>query len=176
MFGAIVLAVVGCGLVGGSEADYRVPAGEKDVINQTYDHMLTELERRRADAASVLDVATPGQALLYRLLFVDDEIANGGLYQVYWNLDGGFIKSAIEDARTIGADNWADLVESGGRTLFPDGVPDDVTAQRDKIGCPDYCADDSLDALEARWRGGELRPPLRRYIATHRADFFKPKP
>src|SRR5690349_8336826 len=107
--------------------------------------MLAALEQSNADdPADVLNGATTGQRMLYVMFFVDDEIANGGLYQVYFNLRGGFIKEAVRDADLIGAHHWASLVRKAGRSLFPDGVPDDIEAQRKVLGCPSYCDKGSL--------------------------------
>lgn len=120
----------------------------------------------------LLDGATVGERMLYVMFFVDDEIANGGLYQVYWNLRGGFIEEAVRDADAIGAHHWARLVREAGRLLFPQGIPDDIEVQRKALGCPDYCDKGSLDALTNQWRDGELRRPLLRYAQAHPAQFY----
>src|SRR6266478_5634942 len=102
--------------------------------------MLTALEHSHTNNPGYIPGgATTGQRMLYVLFFVDDEIANGGLYQVYWNLPGGFVDEAVADASRIGARHWAGLVRRAGQMLFPTGLPNDVSAQRKAIGCPDYC-------------------------------------
>src|SRR4051812_31053241 len=135
--------------------------------------MLAELERRRADdPEAVLDGATPGQRVLYVMFFVDDEIANGGLYQVYWNLPGGFIEEAVRDADGIGARHWASLVRQAGGSLFPQGIPNDIETQRKMLGCPGYCDKGALHSLSNEWRDGELRGPLLRYVQSHPRQFY----
>ena len=57
--------------------------------------------------------------------------------------------------------------------LFPTGLPNDVSAPRKAIGCPDYCDGPLLDRLGASWRDGELRAPLLRYVKKHPADFYE---
>ena len=167
------MLVASCG--GGSTVrhDYLVAKGDRQVLDHTYDRMLAALERSRAnDPAAVLGGATAGQRMLYVLFFVDDEIGNGGLYQVYWNLRGAFVEEAIHDANLIGAKHWAGLVLHAGQQLFPGGIPNDLDQQRKSIGCPDYCAKRSVDRLDAQWREGELRAPLLRYVRRHPAQFF----
>lgn len=163
-----------CGSGSVATHDYLVPKGDRHVLDDTYDRMLRALERSRgSDPADILGGATAGQRMLYVLFFVDDEIGNGGLYQVYWNLRGGFVEEAVRDANLIGARHWARLVLRAGQKLFPHGVPDDVTAQHRAIGCPDYCAKPSLDHLDAQWRDGELRAPLLGYVRSHPAEFYR---
>ena len=78
----ITVLVASCGSGSAAGDRYLVPKGDPRVLDHTYDRMLRELERRRADdPGDVLDGATAGQRMLYLLFFVDDEIANGGLYQ-----------------------------------------------------------------------------------------------
>jgi hypothetical protein len=169
----LVLLPAGCGSGSLSPHNYRVPSGDRHVIDDTYDRMLTALEHSRAnDPAETLNGATAGQRMLYVMFFVDDEIGNGGLYQVYWNLRGGFIEEAVRDANLIGAHHWANLVHQAGHALFPSGLPNDVKAQRKLIGCPSYCDKGTLDHLTRQWRDGELRPPLLLYVHAHPADFY----
>jgi Domain of unknown function (DUF4375) len=171
----VVLAMlaVSCGGRSAATHGYLVPRGDRHVLDHTYDAMLSALERNRAnDPADILGTVTPGQRMLYTLFFVDDEIGNGGLYQVFWNLRGGFVEEAIRDANSIGANHWAGLVLRARQELFPGGVPDDLTSQRKAIGCPDYCGKRSLDRLDPQWRDGELRGPLLRYVRRHPAEFY----
>lgn len=107
------------------------------------------------------------------LFFVDDEIANGGLYQVYWNLPGAFVNEAVHDAEQIGAKQWARLVGLAGEILFPGGIPNDLYAQRRAIGCPDYCDKGFVERLNGRWHDGELRPALLHYVEGHAAEFYE---
>jgi hypothetical protein len=163
----------GCGSGSLANRSYLVPKGDRHVLADTYDRMLAALEQSHGDdPADVLNGATTGQRMLYVMFFVDDEIANGGLYQVYWNLQGGFIQEAVRDADAIGAHHWASLVRKAGRSLFPNGIPDDIEAQRRELGCPDYCDNGSLDSLTNQWRDGELRRPLLRYVEAHPAEFY----
>jgi hypothetical protein len=171
----VVLAMlaVSCGGSSAGKHGYLVQKGDPHVLDHTYDKMLSALERNRSnDPADILGTATPGQRMLYTMFFVDDEIGNGGLYQVFWNLRGGFVEEAIRDANSIGANHWAGLVLRAQEKLFPDGVPDDLTSQRKAIGCPDYCSKRSLDRLDAQWRDGELRAPLLRYVRRRPAEFY----
>ena len=165
---------MGCGSGSPNSGSYLVPKGDRRVLQDTYDRMLAALERSRADdPAAVLGGATAGQRMLYVMFFVDDEIANGGLYQVYWNLPGAFIKEAVRDADAIGARHWASLIRQAGRSLFPQGIPNEIETQRKALGCPDYCDKGSLDSVSNEWRAGELRRPLLRYVRVHPGQFYR---
>jgi uncharacterized protein DUF4375 len=170
----LALVAVGCGDRSSNTGHYLVPAGDRAVLADTYDRMLTQLEHSNTDDPGyVPPAATPGQRMLYLLFFVDDEIANGGLYQVYWNLPGGFVNEAAQDALRIGAGRWGHLVEQAGHRLFPNGVPDSVASQRAAIGCPGYCDKQRLDRLNSQWRDGSLRAPLLRYVKRHPTEFYE---
>jgi hypothetical protein len=171
---AAALLAVGCNRSTAPIDSYLVPRGDPHVLDDTYDRMLTALEHSRTtDLGYIPSGTTTGQRMLYVLFFVDDEIANGGLYQVYWNLPGDFVDEAIHDATRIGAQHWARLVARAGQKLLPAGVPNDVSVQRKMIGCPDYCDRASLDRLSSGWRDSELRAPLLRYVKKHPTEFYE---
>src|SRR5947208_12891666 len=109
---AAALLTASCG---GATDTYLVPRDDQHVLDDTYNRMLTALERSKSnDPGFIPDGATPGERMLYVMFFVDDEIANGGLYQAYWNLPGGFVQEAVRDADLIGAHQWASLVRQAG--------------------------------------------------------------
>jgi hypothetical protein len=171
---AAALLAVGCSRSTAATNPYLVPRGDPHALDDIYDRMLTALEHSRtADPGYIPSGTTTGQRMLYVLFFVDDEIANGGLYQVYWNLPGDFVGEAVHDATRIGAQHWAGPVARAGHKLFPAGVPNDVSDQRKTIGCPNYCDRGSLDRLSSGWRDNELRAPLLRYVKKHAAEFYE---
>jgi hypothetical protein len=170
LFAAAVLAA-GCG---GPSRDHRylVPHGDRHLLDDSYDAMLSWVESSHSDdPAYIPSGMTEGQRILYATFSVDYEIENGGLYQVYWNLPGALIAEAIRDASRIGVGSWARIVRQAGRTLFPRGVPNDLSRQRKLLGCPDYCARGRVDGLTNQWREGELRAALLRYAKRHPDDF-----
>jgi hypothetical protein len=176
LFAAALLAA-GCGEASRDHPDshpYLVPRGDRHVLDDTYDAVLAAVERSQSDDPAYIPAGTTdGQRILYVTFIVDYEIANGGLYQVYWNLPGGLVAEAIRDAGRIGVGAWARNVRQAGRTLFPRGVPNDLSRQRELLGCPEYCDRGRVDTLNEQWRDGELRAPLLRFAERHPDDFYE---
>ena len=168
--GAVAL-LAGCGGGKPGPSPYLVPQGDIHVIGDTYGTMLSELDNDGGNESKILAKATPGQRMIYVMSFVDEEIGNGGYYQVFWNLELPFIQDAIAYAQQIGARHWAGLLRQAAITVLPGKPPKDLKHQRAAIGCPQYC-DHGLGTLNRDWDPGEFRPWLQRYISAHPAEFF----
>jgi len=169
----ICFLVAGCGGAGSGANPYLLPPSafhDRDLGGQVYTKMLDSLSPDAVDDNGVLRAATPGQRLVWILRSVDDEIANGGYYQLFWNSTGDHAEEAVRDARLIGDAPWAALLASAIQRAFPAGVPE-RDARIKAIGCPGYCEKDPYTDLENRWRGLDSRK-LDAWIRAHRHQFF----
>ena len=158
------------------DEDLRLGALQRSqpgVIAKAYDHMLKALQEE-GDIDAVLARATPGQKMLFELEFTNDEIADGGLYQMVYNLEPSFVGAAERAARTIGADEYAGLL-AGVRQRLPGGpLPENDKQRHEALGNFHYpnAADRALRPLDNRWHDGMFTTQLRRYIEQHPSDFF----
>ena len=159
----VAAAVVFSVGIHGTEPDgpheLRLPASARqhgDVIEAAYSRLLDAVDAR--GEGSVLSQATPGQRMLYALRVTNDEIANGGLSGVLYNVPRGLVDAAIAGARRIRATAYANLL-SAATALYPSGRPSDQ--------------DPRLDALDNRWREGMFSPQLRGYMDRHPGEFFR---
>jgi hypothetical protein len=170
---AVLICFLAAGCGSGHGNPYLLPKAElhdRDLGGKVYTKMLDTLPADANDDADVLAKATDGQRLVWILRAVDDEIANGGYYQLFWNSTGDHAEEAVRDARRVGIASWADLLAAAIARTFPGGVPD-REARIKKIGCPGYCENDPYTDLENRWHGLDSRK-LDAWIRAHRRQFF----
>ena len=159
--------------------DLRLPAnarGRPGAVDAAYDRMLDVL--RSEDEDEMLSHATPGERMLYALETTDDEIGNGGLFQMFLNLSPARVTEAVAAARQIGAPEYADLLARA-IARFPGGdIPKDGESRSLALGgmsderSPGHRR---LDPLDRRWRDGMFARQLRAYVVRHPAEFFRPR-
>ena len=67
-------------------------------------------DSREIDSAKLLAELTDGQRAVYALTWVEREVSNGGFDQCFLNPAGGMVADAIQGARLLGLDPYADLI------------------------------------------------------------------
>jgi Domain of unknown function (DUF4375) len=124
-----------------------------------------------------LQEATPGQRALYALYWLASETSNGGLHQYFWNPAGMLADEAIQGARRLGLNQYADVLAEAIATVFDGvGVPQDQQARQralDELAADRYR---HLDALDHRLSGLLVDQPLAaaldQYVHDHPSEFF----
>jgi len=156
----------------------RNEAGRRDVLDAVYDRIVDALNRDGGDEELVLNSATRGERMVYILLSTDYEIGNGGVYQLFWNSPGRYVDEAVDSARSIGADEYANLLQNAAKAMFPGGVPEATGVRRRKLGCPGFCEQSYLNKhehvneLDSEWKARSFDPQLRGYVRAHPGEFF----
>ena len=72
---------------------------------------------------SGFDALNEGRKMAIRFYWFAAELNNGGLEQYFWNSSGDFAADQIADFRTIGCDQYADLLQACCRKLFNSDIP-----------------------------------------------------
>ncbi len=122
------------------------------------------------DPAYGLSPVRPGVEALWKIYTVHAEVGNGGLWQVFFNLDQDFIDAAAVALQDIGAARHAELLA---RTAVVLGeLPREGEARQLMV---DQTDPEHLAALEDAWYEDEdLDQLVERYIRSHAAELLPP--
>jgi hypothetical protein len=156
--------------------DMRLPAIQltsRDVVDAAYTRMLDALAETDEDA--VLAGATPGQRKLFVLEYTNDEILNGGVFQMLWNLRPSLISDAVDAARLIGANAYAQVLDDALDRFPGEDIPEDDRQRHHALGAfgPSSPAWKAITPVDREFHEGMFATELRRYVETHPSDFFK---
>jgi len=124
-----------------------------------------------------LQQATPGQRAVYALYWLGSETSNGGLHQYFWNPAGMLADEAVQGARRLGLDTYADLLGQAITTVFDRAsVPQDQRSRQHALDRLSGERRRRLDGLDQRLSVllGEqpLDPVLDQYVRDHPWEFF----
>jgi Domain of unknown function (DUF4375) len=105
------------------------------------------------------------------LFWVDYEIGNGGLAQLYINSPGVWADEVPELLRQVGAPDHAAAVERANVIVAADGpIPRDTEARRLRMSEVDAAR--LAPHERAYYAGEELEDVVERFIRSHPSDFF----
>jgi hypothetical protein len=104
---------------------------------------------------------------------LENEVANGGFNQYFWNSSGQFAEEAVEGLKRIGAPKHSALLLTAMERLLANG---DAWGKHRKIGTLEafsesYDTSDLGDLDDAFYAAGELSPIRVSYIRTHPEQF-----
>ncbi len=162
--------------------DYRVPTPPRDrpddeVVWYAIEKIFTEL-RTPYESDDRLSGLTVGQRAVYALDWVRKEVGNGGFDQLFGNSTGYLTPEAIEGAKHIGADDYADVLQRAAN-VFPSGVvPRDRDQRTDHLDSDPDTYGPILEALDDEFFALLEDPDrnLTRLMAIHMArhldEFF----
>ncbi len=94
-----------------------------------------------------LEQLTPGQRAVYSLTWTEREVCNGGFHQYFWNPTGGLARVAVEGARLLGIDRYADLIVRAAEIGLGTTEPLSWSARRERLDRLSSAAEGELDAL-----------------------------
>lgn len=159
----------------------RLPAADRHipgVIEAAYNRMDEAIGPGAENEGLMLASATSGERMLYVLELTEQEIANGGIFQMFYNLSPQYVNEAINAAHQIGANSYAALLARA-IARFPGGKPpEDTNARRRALGSmedPASRGHRNLDPLEKGWHEGTFTAQLHAYIEKHPTEFFSPQ-
>lgn len=124
-----------------------------------------------------LQQATPGQRAVYALYWLGSEASNGGLHQYFWNPAGMLADEAVQGARRLGLDTYADLLGQAITTVFDHAsVPQDQRLRQRALDGLSGERRRRLDGLDQHLSvllvEQPLDPVLDQYVRDHRSEFF----
>jgi hypothetical protein len=139
-------------------------------IEGIYDELKTPYE-----PDSRFDSLTEGQRALYVLHWVQSEVRNGGLEQMYANSAGRFAALAPGAAKLIGAAEYAELFARA-NALFPTDVPEEQDARQRTLAELVARQGDEIEALEDEFFDlldhADIYDQMGRFVFERPADFF----
>ncbi len=162
--------------------DFRVSTPPRDtpddeVVWYAIEKIFTEL-RTPNEPDDRLAGLTAGQRAVFALDWVRKEVGNGGFDQLFGNSTGCLTPEALEGAKRIGADDYADVFQRAAN-VFPSGVvPRDGDQRTDHLDSAPVTYGPILEALDDEFFA-LLEDPDRTltrlvaiHIARHLNEFF----
>lgn len=127
-----------------------------------------------------LEQLTPGQRAVYSLTWTEREVCNGGFHQYFSNPTGGLSPAAVEGARLLGIDRYADLIVRAAEIGL--GTTESLSwrARRERLDRLSPAAGEELDSLGDEFDDLLEQVPLYdvfcRFIDTESDHFFLDAP
>jgi len=157
--------------------DYRIerPSTDVDLAWLVIEPMwkAVDIYQDESTLEQTLAGATPGQRAVHACSWYRSEVNNGGHDQFFFNSTGILWEEALRGFRLIGANEYAQVLESA-VSLFPASRPSKDRDQR--ISQLEQLDRSVLDDLDDRFYSLEERAALDdlflAYIAEHRREFF----
>jgi hypothetical protein len=147
-----------------------------DELEQTiFDNISINIEDDKRDEREIVRSLTPGQRAIYVTWIVEGEVNNGGFNQFYFNSSGQLADLGEDAFKTIGADQFADLMNEA--NVLYDEIKEDLKKYNDGTmeSFSKSYKDNPLNELDSKFYKLDSVAPLRQlkiqYIRKNVKEF-----